>query len=87
MRKVKVKFLSNIGRKDAQVMGVDFQLCTNGAELEIDQHDADWLGTKGVIEVVESKPVQPEIKAVPDAIDITSNKPQQPRKPLKRSKQ
>ena len=70
-RKQTVRFLSNLGRKDAQVLGADFLDCTCGATLEVGEQDVRWLMAKGIVEIVETAPPK-EIKAVPDEPAIGS---------------
>ncbi len=67
-----VRFTDNLGSRDAASYGLDFKLCTKGAEVEV----ADGTGSSLVAKRLAVEVSRPqEIKAVPAPPAISESKP------------
>lgn len=85
---MRLKFKTNLGSKDAELVGVDFTKCQKGMELEVSDKAGEWLIKNGIAAEVAkqirgvapepelAKEVQPTIKAMPPVgkAKPTSNK-------------
>lgn len=49
---MKVKFLVNIGSRDAGQLGLDYTKCSAGSELSVSDDAADWLLVRGYAQEV-----------------------------------
>lgn len=67
---MKVKFVANLGSRDAGTLGLDHTKCTIGSELTVSKEQAQALG--GLVEVLEEP--KPTVKAVPPKTKIAKAK-------------
>jgi len=77
---MRVKFLVNLGSRDAERHALDFRACQQGEEREVSEKAAEWLIRKGIAsERPQSEPEQQvipaielpaEIRAIPDPPSI-----------------
>lgn len=70
---MRVTFRDNLGANDAGRLGLDFRLCTSGAECDVPEKAGQWLVKKGIARVL---PVA--IRAIPEEPAIMAAEVTQP---------
>ena len=68
---MKVKFLTNLGSRDADEFNLDYTQCSCGAETNISKAAAESFEKRGIVEVLE----QPAIQAIPKNPALAKAKP------------
>lgn len=64
---MKVKFLTNLGTRDATELGLDHAACVVGVELDVTEATALKLASRGFVQQLEQvKPVPEAVNAVPE---------------------
>lgn len=78
----KVRFRTNLGSRDADALGLDFTKCQVGSEIETSVQVAERLEQRGIAEITERLPQEPEavpeekqVKAVPPKPEVAEAKP------------
>lgn len=64
---MKVRLFTNIGSRDADMLGLDHAKCVVGAEISASDDASSWLVSRGYAEVVETK----KVRAVSDDPSVT----------------
>lgn len=74
---MKVRFLTNLGTRDADLLELSHSECVCGAEMSVKKEVSHWLIAKGFAEPVESsKPAKQSesVEAVPDKPAVAKSK-------------